>query len=75
MRKLQTELCQLQEWVKQKGLRAMIVFEGRDAAGCHGALDDTPDVEKAIRPKALVPCLGVASDLQACCPFFRPLSP
>ena len=33
LRKLQTELCRLQEWVKHKGMRAIIVFEGRDAAG------------------------------------------
>lgn len=29
LRKLQTELCHLQEWVKHKGLRVIIVFEGR----------------------------------------------
>ena len=33
MRRLQAELCKLQEWVKFKGLRIMIVFEGRDGAG------------------------------------------
>jgi polyphosphate kinase 2 (PPK2 family) len=27
--KLQAELCELQEWVKQKGLRVIVVFEGR----------------------------------------------
>jgi polyphosphate kinase 2 (PPK2 family) len=30
---LQIELCALQEWVKEKGLRVVVVFEGRDAAG------------------------------------------
>lgn len=38
LRKLQTELCQLQEWVKHAGLRAIIVFEGRDAAGKGGTI-------------------------------------
>jgi polyphosphate kinase len=38
LRKLQTELCILQEWVKAKGLRAMIVLEGRDAAGKGGTI-------------------------------------
>jgi polyphosphate kinase len=38
MRKLQTELCRLQEWVKLKGLRVMVVFEGRDAAGKGGTI-------------------------------------
>src|SRR5690349_13367563 len=38
LRKLQGELCKLQEWVKHKGLRAIIVFEGRDAAGKGGTI-------------------------------------
>jgi polyphosphate kinase 2 (PPK2 family) len=38
LRKLQVELCHLQAWVKQKGLRAIIVFEGRDAAGKGGTI-------------------------------------
>jgi polyphosphate kinase 2 len=36
--KLQTELCRLQEWVKHKGLRAIVIFEGRDAAGKGGTI-------------------------------------
>ncbi len=32
LRRLQARLCDLQAWVKHKGLRVMIVFEGRDAA-------------------------------------------
>ncbi len=36
--KLQAELCHLQAWVKHKGLRVMIVFEGRDAAGKGGTI-------------------------------------
>src|SRR6186997_2260426 len=38
LRKLQGELCKLQDWVKHKGLRAIIVFEGRDAAGKGGTI-------------------------------------
>jgi polyphosphate kinase 2 len=38
LRKLQGELCKLQEWVKYKGLRVIIVFEGRDAAGKGGTI-------------------------------------
>jgi len=38
LRKLQEELCQLQEWVKATGERAIIVFEGRDAAGKGGTI-------------------------------------
>ncbi len=38
LRKLQEKLCNLQDWVKFKGLRVVIVFEGRDAAGKGGAI-------------------------------------
>jgi polyphosphate kinase 2 len=38
LRGLQAELCKLQEWVKHKGLRVIIVFEGRDAAGKGGTI-------------------------------------
>jgi polyphosphate kinase 2 len=38
LRKLQVELCHLQDWVKQEGLRVIIVFEGRDAAGKGGTI-------------------------------------
>jgi polyphosphate kinase len=38
LHKLQVELSQLQEWVKQKGLRVIIAFEGRDAAGKGGTI-------------------------------------
>jgi len=38
LRRLQAELCKLQDWVKHKGLRVMIVFEGRDAAGKGGTI-------------------------------------
>jgi polyphosphate kinase 2 len=38
LRKLQAKLCHLQEWVRQKGLRVIIVFEGRDAAGKGGTI-------------------------------------
>lgn len=38
LRKLQTELCRLQDWVVHKGLRVIVVFEGRDAAGKGGTI-------------------------------------
>src|SRR5437762_1670616 len=36
--KLQEKLCVLQEWVKAKGLRVIVIFEGRDAAGKGGTI-------------------------------------
>ena len=38
LQKLQVELCHLQEWVKQRGARIIILFEGRDAAGKGGTI-------------------------------------
>jgi len=38
LRKLQAELCALQEWVVATGQRIIIVFEGRDAAGKGGTI-------------------------------------
>ena len=36
--KLQVQLCHLQRWVKEKGLRVVIVLEGRDGAGKGGTI-------------------------------------
>src|SRR5579862_4854010 len=38
LRRLQAELCKLQDWVKHKGLRVIVLFEGRDAAGKGGTI-------------------------------------
>lgn len=38
LRRLQAELCKLQDWVKHKGLRIIVVFEGRDGAGKGGTI-------------------------------------
>jgi polyphosphate kinase 2 len=38
IRKLQVELAHLQSWVKKSGVRIVIVFEGRDAAGKGGMI-------------------------------------
>ena len=38
LRKLQMELCHLQTWVKEKGLRVIVIMEGRDGAGKGGTI-------------------------------------
>src|SRR4029453_14270793 len=38
LERLQVELCKLQEWVKHKGLKICVVFEGRDGAGKGGTI-------------------------------------
>ena len=36
--RLQVELVKPQEWVKQEGLKVVVLFEGRDAAGKGGVI-------------------------------------
>jgi polyphosphate kinase 2 len=38
LKKLQVELCYLQDWVKSTGARVIVLFEGRDAAGKGGII-------------------------------------
>src|SRR6202048_5268154 len=38
LRTLQVHLCYLQDWVKDKGARIIVLFEGRDAAGKGGTI-------------------------------------
>ncbi len=38
LQKLQIELVKLQGWIKEKGLRVVVLFEGRDAAGKGGTI-------------------------------------
>jgi polyphosphate kinase 2 len=48
LEKLQIELVKLQEWVKREGLRVVVVFEGRDAAGKGGAIKR---ITEALNPR------------------------
>ncbi|PKO13169.1 MAG: polyphosphate kinase 2 [Chloroflexi bacterium HGW-Chloroflexi-10] len=38
LRTLQVELVKMQEWIKFKGLKVIVIFEGRDAAGKGGVI-------------------------------------
>ena len=38
LKKLQIELVKLEEWIKYKGLKVVVIFEGRDAAGKGGVI-------------------------------------
>ena len=46
--KLQIELVKLQEWVRQEGLRVVVIFEGRDAAGKGGTIKR---ITEALNPR------------------------
>jgi len=62
LHKLQVDLCALQEWVKEKGLRVIIVFEGRDAAGKGGTIKA---ITERVSPRVFrVVALPAPSDRQ-----------
>ncbi len=46
--RLQIELVKLQEWIKDKGLRVVVIFEGRDAAGKGGVIKR---ITEALNPR------------------------
>jgi polyphosphate kinase 2 len=58
--RLQVELVKLQEWVKHKGLKVVVVFEGRDAAGKGGVIKR---ITQVLNPRyARVVALGVPTE-------------
>src|ERR1700745_3983933 len=62
LRKLQVQLCHLQEWVKQEKLRVIILFEGRDAAGKGGTIKA---LTEKVSPRGFRVCaLPAPSDRQ-----------
>ncbi|WP_374687080.1 polyphosphate kinase 2 [Promineifilum sp.] len=62
MLKLQEELVKLQYWVKEKGLRVIVLFEGRDAAGKGGVIKR---IIERTNPRTLrVVALGIPSDVE-----------
>jgi polyphosphate kinase 2 (PPK2 family) len=62
LRKLQVELCHLQEWVTTKGARVIIVFEGRDTAGKGGTIKA---ITERVSPRVFrVVALPAPSDRQ-----------
>jgi polyphosphate kinase len=62
LRKLQVQLCHLQEWVKAKQLRVIIIFEGRDAAGKGGTIKA---LTEKVSPRVFRVCaLPAPSDRQ-----------
>lgn len=60
LRRLQIELVKLQEWVKSKGLKVVVIFEGRDAAGKGGVIKR---ITEPLNPRiAKVVALGTPTE-------------
>ncbi len=53
LRRLQIELVKLQEWIRHEGLRVVVLFEGRDAAGKGGAIKR---ITESLNPARLPDC-------------------
>src|SRR6266404_2466234 len=69
LRKLQVELCHLQQWVKAKNLRAIILFEGRDTAGKGGTIKE---ITERVSPRTFrVVALPAPSDREKAQMFFQ----
>jgi polyphosphate kinase 2 len=62
LRKMQVQLCHLQDWVKEKKLKVIILFEGRDAAGKGGTIKA---LTEKVSPRVFRVCaLPAPSDRQ-----------
>jgi polyphosphate kinase 2 len=60
LRRLQIELVKMQEWLKYKGLKVIVIFEGRDAAGKGGTIKR---ITECLNPRnARVAALPVPTD-------------
>ena len=58
--RLQVELCKLQRWVRSQGLRVVVLFEGRDAAGKGGVIKR---ITQRLNPRVCrVVALGVPTE-------------
>ena len=60
LRRLQIELVKLQEWIKARGMRVVVIFEGRDAAGKGGVIKR---IAETTNPRVVrIVALGKPSD-------------
>jgi polyphosphate kinase len=67
--KLQLELVKMQYWIKQQGLKVVIIFEGRDAAGKGGMIKR---IAEALNPRGCrVVALDKPSDKEKTCWYFQ----
>jgi polyphosphate kinase 2 len=60
LRELEFELVKLQEWIKQRGLKVVVIFEGRDTAGKGGVIKR---ITNRLSPRVVrVVALGTPTD-------------
>jgi polyphosphate kinase 2 len=67
--RLQVELVKLQEWIKHEGLRVVVLFEGRDAAGKGGSIKR---ITQVMNPRICrVVALPRPTEREATCWYFQ----
>ena len=60
LERLQVELVKMQEWIKEKGLKVVVIFEGRDAAGKGGVIKR---ITQRLNPRVVrIVALGTPTD-------------
>jgi polyphosphate kinase 2 len=71
--KLQIELVKLQEWIKDQGLKVVVIFEGRDAAGKGGTIKRIVD---KLNPRICrLVALGVPTEREKTQWYFQRYTP
>jgi polyphosphate kinase len=71
--KLQVELVRLQDWIKANGLKVVVIFEGRDAAGKGGVI---ARITQPLNPRICrVVALGVPTEREKTQWYFQRYSP
>jgi polyphosphate kinase 2 len=71
--KLQVELVKLQEWIKHKGLKVVVIFEGRDAAGKGGVIKR---ITESLNPRICrVVALGTPTEREKTQWYFQRYAP
>jgi len=78
LRRLQTHLVRLQEWVRNEGLKVVVLFEGRDAAGKGGVIKRITESLSVLVLPASLPLAhplnarrhnGISSAMSPTCPL------
>ncbi len=73
LERLQVELVKLQEWVKHEGLKVVVLFEGRDAAGKGGVIKR---ITQCLNPRVCrVVALGTPTEKEKSQWYFQRYAP
>jgi polyphosphate kinase 2 len=73
LQRLEIELVKLQEWIKAKGLKLVVLFEGRDAAGKGGVIKR---ITESLNPRSCrVVALGTPTEREKTQWYFQRYAP